>query len=404
MLTLICSQRPIPKPRVRQNIKKTSDPSTNPKSLTSPQSSSPSLAFSASPSQLTPISTGPTFGTEGDTAVHPDAGKTPKSTVLLSTGLTSDTSGHDEVLESLRRRRLELKQQREQSLCRKTDASLSSTVSGIGTDASSTNVSSQSYVGVSPVYSSGENILHDSTYISNRVDCPRCGKNVQVGLNFCNYCNQPMYCIPNKADEGVEPSNEYKSTATYQTSHVEGHQSEKLDISPNLISQMHRPKDSTYLKYRDEALSEQLICCDTSDQPLGAVGPEVKYPHSYALHSGHHQSCIPEVALMSASAAMSKPGMTHFGKHHEYFHNERKTDTDVDANPDFLHMKEEEQRKQQTYQPPCDHEASYQNPKKVPLATVSSCKVQSSSSCGLEDMLVADQNKSEHKVCLLIIL
>ena len=69
--------------------------------------------------------------------------------------------------------------------------------------------------------------------------------------------------------------------------------------------------------------------------------------------------------------------------------------------------------KQQKYQPPIqgssnntdmDREAGYQNPKKVTLGLVSSCNVLPSSSCGLEDMLVGDPNKSEHKVCLFIIL
>lgn len=94
-------------------------------------------------------------------------------------------------------------------------------------------------------------------------------------------------------------------------------------------------------------------------------------------------------------------------------HNEGKTDADGDTDPDFLQMKEEEEWKQQTYQPPIqgssnctdiDHEANYQNPKKFALGTVSSCNVSSSSSCGLEDMLAANQNKSEHKVCLVTIL
>ena len=100
-------------------------------------------------------------------------------------------------------------------------------------------------------------------------------------------------------------------------------------------------------------------------------------------------------------------------RHREYFHNEGKTDTVVDSDPNFRQMREEEQQRYQTYQSPIqassyytdiDHEGSHQNPKKVQLGTITSCNVTSSSSHGLEDILVADQHKSEHKVCLVTII
>ena len=96
------------------------------------------------------------------------------------------TREHDAVLEKLRRRRLELKQQRE-------NVSKTSAVNETKTEVSSQKciqpARTTSYSGGMASQQSAE----DLTYVSSGVICANCKNKVPLGIKHCNCCGQPMH-------------------------------------------------------------------------------------------------------------------------------------------------------------------------------------------------------------------
>ena len=128
------------------------------------------------------------------------------------------TREHDAVLEKLRRRRLELKQQRE-------NVSKTSAVNETKTEVSSQKciqpARTTSYSGGMASQWSAE----DLTYVSSGVLCANCKQKVPMGNKHCNCCGQPMH--PMAKHETERDNTDGRSTTMSPCSTMKTMESEK---------------------------------------------------------------------------------------------------------------------------------------------------------------------------------
>ena len=372
------------------------------------------------------------YSTPPMTAEHPatittvNSGHTPQDTPTLVTP-SDDTSEHDPVLEEFRRRRLELKQQREQS-GKKSDASDSPpTTTETKTETKekvetlppsvvptqlSTAANSSQYIG------GGDESRQTSTVDTNSslftgVYCPKCHCKVLLGQKYCSYCGEAVYMLfTNKKPPTGSPATgsaangSIANVPTYQDRNKSTNYNEGVDTSvyysgtstqpgggqmrsdpryqPESNALTLPPKPGPRSPSKVTAAAEQSFLYDSSGRPMRAsVPPEddaaAKQPPlpspSPSSHHQQHQAALqqhqlqkkPLRARVDASAAggggVASAGASGYApsppvgagilqyseklkRFREFLHKKGKSDTEIDNDPDYLLMVEEERKKQ----------------------------------------------------------
>ena len=293
-------EQPLPSARM--------DPAPQPSSSREEDSPSPSSDMYSTPPSTTEHNVEVGQGSEdaftpaGEaTASTPDTAevsvaKTPER----SASVASDASEHDVVLDTLRRRRLELKQQREQSSEKKKEISPSSTDNKTETETLSSHVSPQPSTAISPQYPGGGSTSQgagDLSYTSSGVYCSKCHCKVRLGQKHCDYCKHPVYPMaggvgsPTDVGSGISASG-----SAYQSQNVpvDSRQFERAPSGSAEPYQQQQQQESYNQpdsnppslppkpKARHPKVSEQNLLHDPSGYPLRAFVPERKPLRAHA--------------------------------------------------------------------------------------------------------------------------
>lgn len=324
-------------------------------------------------------------------------GHTPQDTPTSVTPV-SDVSEHDPVLEEFRRRRLQLKQQREQS-GKKSDASDSPPTTSetkretetlpplVGPTQLSTQASSSQYSGggTEPHQTYTSNV---NPSLSTGIYCPHCHCKVELGHKYCSYCGESVSMLFTKkpsagssaagpaisGSEGVDMSVPYGSSA-----HPQPGSGQSIRPDPNAPTLPPKPRPRFPSKVA--AAAEQSFLYDPSGHPKRASVPPEKEgvlqpPPPQQPSSSYHQHChqparqpqqkyqepvssqaASAVGGRVASAGAGASGYSPVGagilqyseklrKFRNFLQQKGKSDAEIDQYPDYLMMMEEERRKQ----------------------------------------------------------
>ena len=222
---------------------------------------------------------------------------------------SSSTSECDPALEKIRRRRLELKQQREQS-GKKSDASDSPpTTTETKTEMEdlppSVGPTQLSAPANSSQYTGGGTESHQ-TYtgsinpsLSTGIYCPKCHCRVSLGQKYCGYCGEAVYMLfTNKAGAGrstagaAANSSEGVDMSTPYSAHPQPSGGQLIRPDPNAPTLPPKPGPRSPSKVT--AAAEHSFLYDLSGRPKRASVPpekeEVSQQPSSSYHQHHHQA------------------------------------------------------------------------------------------------------------------
>ena len=214
-----------------------------------------------------------------------------EDTTDKSVSAASDVNEYESVLQNLRRRRLALKQQREQS-SRKTDNVCHPTISSVLTE----------------------------------------GKEITTVPISSHLPDQPLVLVdPNYSDE---------------------RQSSHLDMDTTLLPNS-RPMDSNFNAHYFHSKGPPPSSSSTSSPG--------NFPSRIESVSSEVPVCTSSSGIPGSSTSPEKASFTQYSykleRFHEHLHGQGNTDSEINANPDYLMMKEEERKRQacQIVSTDCSH-------------------------------------------------
>ena len=271
---------------------------------------------------------------------------------------TASASEHDTVLDNLRRRRLELKREREQSSGKKKDISPSTTESKTVTEAHPSQVSSQQSTGTTSQYPGEATFSKGTSDLRPLKSSVRNSKVSEQDSLYDFSCHLPRAVTP-----AVKPLPAHTLT----------------DRQPLCVRVDGNQHSTSYHQHYD---NQSLLSANAppeagSHKPMVSSttsGSQSQYYHNEPEYLGQAgPGPIPAPEPMTQSGAGSAPSARMTGlyqysykleKFREHLHKQGKTGTEIDADPDYLLMMEEERKKQRVHPQPSESSPNYTS---VPL-------------------------------------
>ena len=342
-----------------------------------------------------------------------------------SVSVASPANEHESALENLRQKRLALKQQYDQSWRNTGDVyhlTTSNTLTETKTKAISSHASALPPEVVHPLYSDEGSSSQHTSDVPGSVFCPGCHCKVLLGLKKCNYCNFPMYSMSKTVihaesggikhcDSSADPNQSmgtvdslpFQQVNVAASSRSQSYQGMQDSYSHSAHLPKSRPRDSSFseLNVHSKEFTLRSTGVDNYSTPVCSESPSKQY-HSESGNGSHLSPGIEGVPSQASAATSSsgatglstlpgKTGLAQYSykmeKFRQHLHSQGKTDAEIDANPEYLMMKEEEKRKQQ----------ARQNLKilshKVDASELKQDNVTASNTYGLENMPVVGEQR-----------
>ena len=404
--TLSSLRQPLtpPPPRTQEPLPQTTPtPSPTPAPISRGQEEVEELSDSSSEKFSTPPTTAEQLATAISSSHTPQDTPTP-----------SDDAASDPVLERMRRKRLELKQQRELSGKKSNASDSPPTTSETKTETTekietfpppvaptqlSTTANSSQYSVGGDESRQTTTTMDTNTSLFTGVYCPKCYCKVLLGQNFCSYCGKPVSMLfsdkkppgtgnltttATPSNSGIHVGNTLKALGynegvdTSSVSHsVSSTQpgGDQLRSDPRYHQHQPEPTTSPFSKIPAAAPippTEQSLLYDPSGRPVRAsVPPEddtmSKQPPPPLPSSSPSQAVSSSATGGTSSAASASTGASGFTpspgtgaglqqyslkleKFREYLHKKGKSDAEINEDPEYRMMVEEERRKQQQQQ------------------------------------------------------